>query len=92
MNDAPAFKGPHLVPSPPPDNFEPVPITREQRNILRTLEAMGPCKADSFIEEEVDELFKMRPRLVSLVKGFADAVIEITAEGRLRLHVEERAS
>jgi hypothetical protein len=71
---------------------ELTPITREQYAILRTLEACGPCKADAFIEEEVDGLFKLRPRLIALVKGFSDAVVEITPAGRLRLHAEERAS
>jgi hypothetical protein len=71
--------------------LEPVPLTRLQVHILQDLADHGPTKASRFIEDELDELFKMRPRLVALVRGFDDAVVDITAVGRQRLIAERRS-
>ena len=48
--------------------------------ILQNL-SHGPTKAMFFEEDEVDALFKVRPRLIRLVPGHTEAVIEITPEG-----------
>ncbi len=52
-------------------------------DILSALEKFGPTKAFLFEESVLDHLFKRRPRLICLVRGYDDAVIDITAEGRL---------
>jgi hypothetical protein len=65
-----------------------VPLTREQLRILRELRDYGKRKADVYNEDEVDGLFRVRPRLVQLVKGHTDAVIEISAAGLTRLAAE----
>ena len=65
-----------------------VPLTRVQVGILLDLSQFGPQRASMFNEMELDELFKMRPRLIRLVPGFEDAVIDITAEGQKRLATE----
>ena len=64
---------------------EVVPLTRLQVGILQDLADRGPTKASRFVEEELDELFKMKPRLIALVRGFDDAVVDITSVGRQRL-------
>jgi hypothetical protein len=63
------------------------PLTHEQINILQTLEEFGACKASFFdaVEDQLDDLFKMRPRLIVLVPGHEDAVISISAAGRVAL-------
>ena len=53
--------------------------------ILQELANRGPTKASFFWETDVDELFKVKPRLICLVRGFDDAVIDITGEGRKAL-------
>lgn len=65
-----------------------VPLTREQVTILRVLRDLGRHAADVFVEEEIDGLFKMKPRLIQLVKGHTDAVIEISGAGLVRLAAE----
>jgi hypothetical protein len=62
------------------------PLTRFQIEILTHLSEKGPTKAYLFDEDDLDALFKMRPRLVALVRGHEEAVVDITGEGRLRLH------
>lgn len=67
---------------------EITPLTREQILILETLERHGPTKAllfDAF-EDQLDDLFKMRPRLIELVKGHVDPVVDISPAGRLVLN------
>jgi hypothetical protein len=69
---------------------EPISLTACQFDILIALERDGRMKAYNWREEEVDELFKMRPRLIRLVPGHDDPVIDITMEGRKRLQQERK--
>jgi hypothetical protein len=64
-----------------------IPLTSGQISILQTLEEFGPCKASFFdaIEDQLDDLFKMRPRLVLIVPGHDDAVVTISTAGRVAL-------
>lgn len=66
----------------------PIPLTREQILILETLERHGPTKACMFdaFEDHLDDLFRMRPRLVCLIPGHIDAVVDITGAGRIALN------
>lgn len=52
--------------------------------ILQNL-SNGPTKAMFFEEDEVDALFKLRPRLIKLVPGHDEALIEITPDGIVAL-------
>jgi hypothetical protein len=72
----------------PESELEPIPITAYQFDILIALERDGRMKAFNWKEDEVDELFKMRPRLIRLVPGYEDPIIDITMEGRKRLQLE----
>jgi hypothetical protein len=65
--------------------ISPAPLDRHLLDILAQLERFGPSKALFFEEPDLDALFKMRPRLIRLVPGHQDAVVDITGEGRLRL-------
>jgi hypothetical protein len=67
---------------------DPTPISTYQFDILVALEKDGRSRAYVWNEWEVDQLFKMRPRLIRLVPGFDDPVIDITMEGRKRLQLE----
>jgi hypothetical protein len=69
-----------------------VPITAYQFDILVALERNGSLRAFTFDEGEVDELFRMRPRLIRLVPGYDDPVIAITVEGRERLEQERKGA
>jgi hypothetical protein len=66
-------------------------ISAYQFDILVALEKDGRMKAFNWNEKEVDDLFKMRPRLIRLVPGYDDPVIDITMEGRKRLQQERGA-
>jgi hypothetical protein len=69
----------------------PAPVlSRVQLFILRDLADHGPTRAGRFNEEELDRLFKMRPRLIALVRGFNDAVVDITGAGRQELIAAKR--
>jgi hypothetical protein len=70
--------------------IEVAPVTTYQVEILSTLETTGRMRAYVFDEQEVDELFKMRPRLIRLVPGYVDPIIDITVEGRKRLQLERQ--
>ena len=66
----------------------PRPISAYQFDILIALERDGRMKAFNWNEKEVDDLFRMRPKLIRLVPGHDDPVIDITMEGRKRLQQE----
>jgi hypothetical protein len=53
--------------------------------ILQTLADDGPSPLSRFNETFCDDLFRLRPRLVQLVKGHEEPILDITAEGRQRL-------
>jgi hypothetical protein len=61
-------------------------MRRHHIEILSTLVANGPTRA-VFFEED---LFKKRPRLIELVRGNVNAVVDITPEGRSELIRETR--
>jgi hypothetical protein len=65
-----------------------IKLDRHLLDILSQIEKYGPTKALFFVEEWLDELFKLRPRLIRLVPGHQDPVVDITGEGRLRLGCE----
>jgi hypothetical protein len=65
---------------------KPIPLNRFQLDILTQLSERGATKAYMFDEDDLDGLFKMRPRLIALVPNNEEPVVDITAEGRLRLH------
>jgi hypothetical protein len=72
----------------PPALPDEIPLTREQILILETLEKHGPTKAllfDAF-ESHLDDLYRSKPRLISIIPGHIDAVVDITAAGRLALN------
>lgn len=60
-------------------------ISKAQIAILQALADHGPTPASLFNEEELDALFKLRPRLICLVRGHTDAVVDVTGEGMRRL-------
>jgi hypothetical protein len=72
----------------PPGPDEAPLLTRDQVDILITLADCGPANASLFetVEDQLDDLFRMRPRLVALVPGHIDAVVKITEAGRSALH------
>lgn len=59
----------------------PFVLTRVHIDILKTLRDLGHMRASTFDEDAVDDLFKARPRLVELVRGYVNAQIDITTEG-----------
>jgi hypothetical protein len=65
-------------------------LTEYQLDILMTLEHDGPTRAFLFNEEDIDPLFRMRPRLIQLVRGHIEAVVDITSEGILKLRAYGR--
>ena len=60
------------------------PLKIAHARILQNL-SNGPTKAMFFEEDEVDALFRLRPKLIKLVPGHGEAVIEITPEGIVAL-------
>ena len=56
-------------------------ISKAHYRILSTIAKTGSTKAMFFEEDEIDALFKLRPRLIKLVPGHIEAVVEITPEG-----------
>lgn len=66
-----------LVASPKP----PLVLKRVHIDILTNLRDCGSARATLFDEEALDELFKARPRLICLVAGHVNAVVDITTEG-----------
>jgi len=60
-------------------------MTSGHRYILQRLADNGPTKASFFREEELDALFKLRPRLIELAGRYDDPVVDITATGRKAL-------
>jgi hypothetical protein len=67
-------------------------LKKTHLDILRYLRDMGAENAGLWREDDVDELFKHRPRYVALVKGNEHPVIEITREGLLALTKHEEGS
>jgi hypothetical protein len=59
----------------------PLVLQKIHIHILQQLRDLGFERASQFDEDAVDELFKARPRLVALVKGYVQATIDITTEG-----------
>jgi hypothetical protein len=65
------------------------PLKDRHTVILRKLMEAGPLKHFWFEEEDLDELFRMRPRLIKLVPGHTEAVVEITPEGVTALNARK---
>lgn len=56
-------------------------LSKAHFRILTEIAKTGSTKAMFFEESEVDALFNIRPRLIRLVPGHDEAVVEITPEG-----------
>jgi hypothetical protein len=69
-----------------PPKPAPKPLEKQHIAILIQLLHEGPLKAFFFDEETLDDLFRMRPRLIALRPGHQEAVVEITTEGIRRLN------
>lgn len=65
-------------------------LTEYQLEILKALEDDGATRAFLFNEEDLDPLFKMRPRLIRIVPGHVEAVVDITGDGIKRLRAYGR--
>jgi len=65
-------------------------LSEYQLDILKALERDGPTRAFLFNDEDLDPLFKMRPRLIQLVKGHVEAVVDITGDGIKKLRTYGR--
>lgn len=59
----------------------PLVLKRVHIDILVNLRDCGSGKASLFDEDALDDLFKARPRLIDLVPGFVNAVVDITSAG-----------
>jgi hypothetical protein len=68
------------------------PLKGRHTVILHKLMEEGPLKHFWFEEEDLDELFRMRPRLIRLSPGEStEAIVEITAAGVAALNPRKKA-
>jgi hypothetical protein len=65
-------------------------LSEYQLDILKVLEHDGPTKAFLFNDEDLDPLFKMRPRLIRIIPGHVEAVVDITGDGIKKLRAYGR--
>lgn len=66
-------------------------LTPKHLRVLEALAEHGPADVGVLDEEVCDDLFKMKPRLIALVQGREEPVVDITSEGLQRLVAEKEA-